>query len=87
MLFTFAFGIDKDFIKIHCHENVNLFHLDLIYIVLEHSQCVNQSNRHYLVLEMAIVGLKGCLRYIAFSDPHLIVDISQIKFGETSSPI
>ncbi len=30
MLFVFAFGIDEDVIKIHYHENVELFCKDLI---------------------------------------------------------
>ncbi len=86
MLFAFAFGIDKDVIKVHYHENIKLLYQDLIDIALERDGCIGQFKRHHLILKMAIASLEGCLPFIAFSDPHLIVGISQIKLGETSSP-
>ncbi len=79
MLFTFAFGIDEDVIKRHYHENVKILYSDLIDIALEHGQCIDQSKRYHLVLIIAIAGPESCFSFIAFSDPHLMVGIGQIK--------
>ncbi len=75
MLFAFSFDIDKDVIKVHYHENVELFFWDLVDIVLKRGRYVDQSKRHDLVLEMAIAGPESCLLFIAFLDPHLMVSI------------
>ncbi len=86
MFFALAFSVDKDVIEIHYHKNVELLGLDLIDGALKRGQCVGQSERHDLILEMAIAGPEGHLPFIAFSDPHLMVGIGQIKLGEMSSP-
>ena len=86
MLFVFAFGIDKNVIKIHYYKNVELFYQDLINIVLERGRCISQSKRHYLVLKMAIAGFEGRFLSISFPNSHLIVSISQIELKETLSP-
>ncbi len=86
VLFSFAFGVDEDVIKINYHKNVEFLCQDLADVILEDGRYISQSKRHYLVLKMAIVGPKGCLPFVAFFDPHLIIDISQIKLGETLSP-
>ncbi len=83
MLSSFTFGIDEGIIEVHYHKNVELLYQDLIDIALERSRYIGQSKKHHLVFEMAIAGPEGCFPFIAFSDPHLIVDISQIKLGET----
>ncbi len=58
MLFAFTLGVDKDVIEVYYYENVKFLCQDLIDIALEHGQCVGQSKRHHLVLEMAIAVLK-----------------------------
>ncbi len=86
MLFSFTFGIDKDVIKVYYHENIELVCQNLIDIALKSGYCISQSTRHYLILEMAIVGPKDYLLFIVFSDPHLMVNIGKIELGEMSSP-
>ncbi len=75
MLFSFAFGVDVDVIEIYNHKNVKLLCQNLVDIAVESGRCIGQSKRHYLVLEMAIAGSEGCLLFIVFSDPHLMVGI------------
>ena len=75
VLFAFAFGIDKDIIKVHYYKNIELFYQNLIDVALERGRYVYQSKRHYLVLKIAIADLEGCLSLIVFSDPHFMVDI------------
>ncbi len=86
MLFALVLSVDEDVIKIHYHENVVLLCQDLVDVTLKHGQCVGQSERHNLVLEMAIAGPESRVSFVSFSDPHLMVGIDQIKLGETSSP-
>ncbi len=75
MLFSFVFSIDKDVIKVHYYENIKLLYQNLINVALESSLYVGQSKKHYLVLEIVIVGSEGYIPLIVFSDSHLMVGI------------
>ncbi len=86
ILFDFPLSVDEDVIKVYYHENVKLFYQDLIDIALKCGLYIGQFKRHNLVLKMAIAGLEDRFLFISFSNPYLIVDIGQIKLGETSSP-
>ncbi len=86
VLFALALSVDEDVIEIHYHENVKLLGQDLVDVALKRGRCVGQSERHDLVLEMAIAGPESRLPFIAFPDPHSMVGISHIELGETSSP-
>ena len=87
MLFAFGFGVDKNVIKVHNHKIVKFFCRNLVDIALEYGRYVGQSKKYHLVFKMAIACSDGCFLFIAFSDLHLMVGISQIKLGETLSPI
>ncbi len=86
MLFALALSIDEDIIKIHYYKDVELLGQDLVDVTLKRGRCVGQSERHDLVLEMAVAGPEGRLLFIVFPDPHLMVGICQIELGEMSSP-
>ncbi len=85
MLFALTLSVNEDVIEIHYHENVELLGQDLVDVTLKRGRCIGQSERHDLILKMAIAGLEGRLPFIAFPDPHSMVGISQIKLAETSS--
>ena len=85
MLFAFAFDVDEDVIEVYYHKNVKFFCQNLINIALKRGQCIDQSKKHHLVLEIAIAVSESCFLFIAFSDSHLMIDIGQIKLGKTSS--
>ncbi len=82
MFFALALSVDENIIEIHYYEDVELFGQDLVDIALKRGRCIGQSERHDLVLEMAVAGLEGHLLFIAFPDPHLMVSIGQIKLGK-----
>ncbi len=86
MLFILDLSIDENVIKVHYHENVELFCQDYVDVTLKHGRCIGQSKRHNLIFEMTITGPEGRLSFIAFPDPHLMVGIGQIEFDETSNP-
>ncbi len=65
MLFALAFGVDKDIIKVHYYENIEVLCQDLINVALENGRCISQSKRHHLVLKMAIASSENCLLFIA----------------------
>ncbi len=85
MLFALALSVDKDVIEIHYYKDVELLGQDLVDVTLKRGQSVGQSERHDLVLEMAIAGPEGRVPFIAFPNPHSMIGISQIKLGEMSS--
>ncbi len=75
MLFSFAFGINEDVIKIHYHKDIELLCQGLVDIALESGRYFGQSKRYHLVLKVAIAGFEGYFSFIVFFDPHLIIDI------------
>ena len=85
MLFTLVFSVDEDIIEVYYHKNVELFCQDLVDIALEGGWCIGLSERHNLVLKVAIASFKGRFLFISFPDPHSIVNISQIKLGKLLS--
>ncbi len=85
MLFALALSVDEHVIKIHYYKDVELLGQDLVDITLKRIRCVGQSERHDLVLEIAVAGPEGRLLFVAFLDPHSMVDIDQIELGEPSS--
>ncbi len=86
MLFALVLSVDEDVIEIHYYKDVELLGQDLVDIALKRGRCVGQFERHNLVLKMAVAGPESRLPFVAFPDPHLMVDVGQIELGETSSP-
>ncbi len=86
VLFALAFRVDEDVIEIHYYEDIKLLGQDFVDVILKRGRCIDLSERHDLVLEMAIAGPEGRLLFVAFSDPHSMVGIGQIELGEPSSP-
>ncbi len=76
MFFFLAFSINENVVEVHNTKNVRLFYQDFVDVVLKHGWCIDQSKRHYLVLEVAIIGLESRFLFIAFFNLHLKVDIS-----------
>ncbi len=85
VFFALTLSVDEDVIEIHYHENVKFVNQDLVDLALKRGRCIGQSERHDLVLGMAIAGPEGRFPFIAFPDPHSMVGIGQIELGETSS--
>ncbi len=86
VLFALALRVDENIIEIHYYEDVKLLGQDLVDVTLKCGRCIGQSERHNLVLEMAVAGRKGRLPFVAFPDPHSMIGIGQIELGEPSSP-
>ncbi len=55
-------------------------------IALERDRYIGQSKRYDLVVKVVIAGPEGRHPFIALSNSHLMVGISQIKLGGTLSP-
>ncbi len=86
VLFALALSVDENIIEIYYYEDVELLGQDLVDVTLKRGRCVGQSERHDLVLEMAVAGPEGRLPFVAFLDPHSMVSIGQIELGEQSGP-
>ncbi len=85
MLFALAPSVDENVIEIHYYKDVELLGQDLDDVTLKRSRCIGQSERHNLVLQMAVAGPEGRLPFLAFPDPHSMVGVGQIELGEMSS--
>ncbi len=86
MLFALVLSVDENIIKIHYYKDVDLLGQDLVDVTLKRGRYIGQSERHDLVLEIAVAGPEGCLPFVAFPDSHSMISISQIELGESSSP-
>ena len=85
MLFAFAFGVNKDVIKVYYHKIVELLCHNLYNIALECGWCVGQFHKNHLILKIAIISFEGYFPFIAFSDPYLMINIGQVELSEMSS--
>ncbi len=74
--------MDENVVKVHNNEDIKLLRQDLIYIALESGQCVGQSKKHYLILEVVIAGSENYLSFISFFNFYLIIGIDKIKLDE-----
>ncbi len=84
MCFSLALNVGKIVIGVNDNKDVKLFYQDLVYVILKYSRYIGHAKRHYLVLKVIVMGLAGCLLFIAFLDPHPMIGIG---LDETSSLI
>ncbi len=83
--FSLTLNVNKNVIEVHYDKDIKLFRQDVVDVIMESDQCISQSKKHYLVLEVAITSSKTRLFFIVFFDTHLVVGISLIELGELSS--
>ncbi len=82
MAFCLVLGVDEDIIRVYNVKNIELLRQDLVDVSLKRDRCVGQSERHYLVLEVAVLVLEDCFLFVTFSDPHLIIGVGEVKLGK-----
>lgn len=70
--------IYQNIVQIYNNKNVQLFSKNLVVLSLKASWCVKKSEKYFLVLKIAISGLKNTFLFIIFSISHLMIDIDQI---------
>ncbi len=75
MLFALALSVDENVIEIHYYKDVELLGQDLVDVTLKRGRYIGQSERHDLVLEMAVAGPEGRLPFVAFPNPHSMIGI------------
>ena len=74
--------VNKDVLQIHNDEDVRLFSKDLVDVSLKACWCVCQTERHHLVLEVAISSPERGLHLVSFADSHSMVGTGDVKLGE-----
>ncbi len=80
-------SIDQDIVQVYYNKDIKLFSENLIDVVLKADGCVRQAKEHYLVLKVAVSGMKGCLLLITFSNLCLMVNTSEIQLGKLLGPV
>ena len=79
-------NIDQNVIQIHYNKDVKLFSKDLSNVILKIGRSIGESKKHDLVLEMAISDTKGSLPFMTFSNPYLVIGISEVELGNVFGP-
>ena len=82
MELAWVFDMHKDIMKINNDKNVKLLDRNLINLTLKADCCIRKFKNNYLVIEMAILGLKSCLLFIALFYPYWMVSICEIKLSK-----
>lgn len=67
------FAVYQDIIQIHYDKRVKFFSQNLVDITLKTCRDIREAKKHYLILEIAISGLKHHLPFIAFFNLYLMV--------------
>ena len=70
-----VFDIDQDIVQIYNNKDIKLLSKDFIDIALKGGRSIKKSEKHDLILKMAVLDLKSCLPFIAFMDSYLMVRI------------
>ena len=75
VFFSLALNIDENIIKVYDNKDIKLFYQNLVDIVLKYGWCIGPAKKHYLILEIAVMGLESHLLFIAFFDFHIMIRI------------
>ena len=76
-------SVNEDVIQIHDNEDVELLSKDLVDIFLEACWCVCQTERHHLVLKVAVSSPKRGLPLVPFADSHSMVGTGEVELCES----
>lgn len=82
MTLAWIFSIDEDVIQVDDDKNVKLLGQDLIDVASKANRYIKETERHDLVLEMAVSSLKSRLPFIAFFNSHPIIGAGEIQLGK-----
>jgi hypothetical protein len=55
---------------------------DSVHQALECRGCIGQAKRHDKEFKVSLMCTEGCLFHISSMHPHLVVPVTQIKFGK-----
>ena len=75
-------SVNEDVIQIHDDEDVELLSKDLVDVSLEACWCVRQTERHHLVLKVAVLSPKRSLLLVPFADSHSMVGTDEVELGK-----
>ena len=85
MIISIIFGVNQDVIQVHNDEDVKLLRKDLVDVPLEACWCVCQTEKHHLILEVAISSPERCFPLVSFADFHLVVCTGEVELCKSFS--
>ena len=80
---AWVLGIDEDIIEVNNDKDIKFLGQDLVNIALEAGWCVEEPEKHYLVLEVVVLSLKGRFLFIALFYLHIIVSTCEFELDES----
>ena len=78
-------SVNEDVIQIYDDKDVELLSKDLVDVFLEACWCVCQTERHHLVLKVAVSSPERGLLLVPLADSHSMVGTSEVELGESFS--
>lgn len=75
LYFCLVFNVNNNVIELHNNRNVKLLCQDFIDVALKYGQSIGQTEKHYLVLGVAVLSFEVCFSFVVFSNSHPIVSI------------
>ena len=69
----------ENVIKVNNDKNITLFGQDLIDIILKADQSLGELKKYFLILKLTILSLKDSFSFVAFFNPHSMVNTSKIE--------
>ena len=78
-----VFGINQDVIEVDDNENIKFFHKDFVDVSLEAGRFVRRSERHDLILEIAVPCSEGYFPLVTLPNSHLMICVCQVHLGKT----
>ena len=78
-----VFGINQDVIKVYNDKNIKFFCKNLVDVSLEAGGGVGNTERHNLILKMAVTYSEGYFPFVILSNSHSLICIHQVQFSKT----
>ena len=76
------FSVNQDIIKVLNNKNVKFFFENFVDIALKAGGGIGKTEKHKLVLEIAIPRLKTCFLLVTFLNSYVIICLYQVQLSK-----
>ena len=80
-----VFGVNQNVIEVHNDKNIKFFHQDFVDVSLEAGGGIRKTEKHDLILKMAILRLECYFPLVTLPNFHLIICVYQVQPSKTLS--
>ena len=80
---TSVFGVNHNVIEVHGDKNIKFFCYNFVDLALEDSESIGKTERHNLVLKIAVPYLENCFSLITLQNSYSMIYICQVQLSKT----